>query len=77
MLGEILIGGMVTIALLGGVLLAADHIDAPAVTGPGSTSPNNDITDIYAFQSPADNNKMVFVLNTRGLKELWLETGQA
>jgi len=67
MKSKILIGGMVTIALLGGVLLAADHIDAPAVTGPGSTSPNNDITDIYAFQSPADNNKMVFVLNTQGL----------
>ena len=67
MKSKILIGGMVAIALLGGVLLAADHIDAPAVTGPGSTSPSNDITDIYAFQSPADNNKMVLVLNTQGL----------
>jgi len=67
MKSKILIGGMVAIALVGGVLLAADHIDAPAVTGPGSTSPNNDITDIYVFQSPADNNKMVFVLNTQGL----------
>jgi Domain of unknown function (DUF4331) len=67
MKSKILIGGMAAIALLGGVLLAADHIDAPAVTGPGSTSPNNDITDIYAFQSPVDNSKMVFVLNTQGL----------
>jgi len=67
MKSKILIGGVVTIALLGGVLLAADHIDAPAVTGPGSTSPSNDITDIYVFQSPADNNKMVLVLNTQGL----------
>ena len=58
---------MTAIVLLGGVLLAADHIDAPAVTGAGSTSPSNDITDIYAFQSPADNSKMVFVLNTQGL----------
>jgi hypothetical protein len=64
---KILIGGVAAIALLGGVLLAADHIDAPAVTGPGSTSPANDITDVYAFQSPADNSKMVFVLNTQGL----------
>ena len=61
-LGVLLLGLMT-----GGILVAADHIDAPAVTGPGSTSPGNDITDIYAFQSPADNSKMVFVLNTQGL----------
>ncbi len=67
MKSKILVGGLGAIALLGGVLLAADHIDAPAVTGPGSTSPGNDITDIYAFQSPADNSKMVLVLNTQGL----------
>lgn len=64
---KILGGGLVGIVVLGGVIFAADHIDAPAVTGPGSTSPANDITDVYAFQSPADNNKMVFVLNTQGL----------
>ena len=64
---KILAGSLIGIAVLGGVIFAADHIDAPAVTGPGSTSPANDITDIYAFQSPADNNKMVFVLNTQGL----------
>ena len=67
MKSKILIGSLVVIALLGGVLFAADHIDAPAVTGPGNTSPANDITDIYAFQSPADNSKMVFALNTQGL----------
>ena len=64
---KILAGSLIGIAVLGGVIFAADHIDAPAVTGPGSTSPANDITDVYAFQSPADNNKMVFVLNTQGL----------
>ena len=64
---KILIGGFLVIAILSGILYAADHIDAPAVTGPGSTSPGNDITDIYAFQSPADNSKMVFVMNTQGL----------
>lgn len=58
---------MLALILTGGVLIAADHIDAPAVTGPGSSSPGNDITDIYAFQSPSDNSKMVFVLNTQGL----------
>jgi len=67
MKSKILAGGLIGIAVLGGVIFAADHIDAPAVTGPGSTSPANDITDIYAFQSPADNSKMVFVLNTQGL----------
>ena len=64
---KILSGSLIVIAVLGGILFAADHIDAPAVTGPGNTSPANDITDIYAFQSPADNSKMVFVLNTQGL----------
>lgn len=64
---KIFAGGLIAMAVLGGVLLAADHIDAPAVTGPGSTSPSNDITDVYAFQSPADNSKMVLVMNTQGL----------
>src|SRR5688572_1794514 len=43
-------------------LIAADHIDSPAVTGTGS-----DITDVYAFQSPANANNMVFVVNVQGL----------
>jgi hypothetical protein len=64
---KILLGSLLGIALAGGILYAADHIDAPAVTGAGSTSLGNDITDVYAFQSPADNSKMVFVLNTQGL----------
>ena len=64
---KILAGGLAGTAMLAGVLFAADHIDAPAVTGPGSTSLANDITDVYAFQSPADNTKMVFVINSQGL----------
>jgi len=64
---KIFTGGLIAIALIGGALLAADHIDAPAVKCPGSTSPGNEITDVYAFQSPADNSKMVFVMNTQGL----------
>ena len=43
-------------------LIAADHIDAPAVTGTGS-----DITDFYAFQSPENSSNMVFVVNVQGL----------
>jgi len=61
------LGGLLGLLTVGGIILAADHIDAPAVTGAGSTSPGNDITDVYAFQSPADNSKMVFVINTQGL----------
>jgi hypothetical protein len=43
------------------LLIAADHADAPAVTGNAS-----DITDVYAFQGQ-DTNNMVFVVNTQGL----------
>jgi hypothetical protein len=57
----------VAAALTGGIIFAADHIDAPAVTGTGSVSLGNDITDVYAFQSPADNSKMVLVCNVKGL----------
>lgn len=53
--------------LVGGIVFAADHIDAPSVTGPSSTSLATDITDVYAFQSPADNSKMVLVANVSGL----------
>ncbi len=53
--------------LIGGLVFAADHIDAPGVTGPSSSSLGNDITDVYAFQSPADNTKMVLVCNVKGL----------
>src|SRR5689334_13295268 len=43
-------------------LIAADHIDAPAVTGKAS-----DITDFYAFESPSNSSNLVFVVNTQGL----------
>lgn len=48
-------------AVCGGLLLAADHIDAPAVTGQSS-----DITDLYVFRGQNPNN-LVFVANTQGL----------
>lgn len=53
--------GLSLIAISGLVFMAADHADAPAVTGNAS-----DITDVYAFQGQ-DTNKMVFVVNTQGL----------
>lgn len=43
-------------------LIAADHADAPAVTGKTS-----DITDVYAFQSPSNSSNMVLVVNIQGL----------
>lgn len=53
--------GLSLVVISGLVLIAADHADAPAVTGNA-----NDITDVYAFQGQ-DVNNMVFVVNTQGL----------
>lgn len=50
------------VASVASYLIAADHIDAPAVTGTGF-----DITDYYTFQSPSDANNMVFVVAWKGL----------
>ncbi|MDO3693883.1 DUF4331 family protein [Wenyingzhuangia sp. chi5] len=53
--------GLASIALVSGAIIAADHIDAPAVKGGTS-----DITDFYAFQG-ANTNNLVFVANVQGL----------
>ena len=53
--------GISLLAMTGLVFIAADHIDAPSVTGNAS-----DITDVYAFQGQ-DTNDLVFVVNTQGL----------
>ncbi|AOW19821.1 DUF4331 family protein [Urechidicola croceus] len=50
-----------TLALASIILVAADHIDAPAVQGGTS-----DITDYYAFQGENTDN-IVFVANVQGL----------
>jgi hypothetical protein len=42
---------------------AADHKDSPATAG----DPAADITDIYAFRSPANNNNLVAILNVNPL----------
>ncbi|MDX1685236.1 MAG: DUF4331 family protein [Saprospiraceae bacterium] len=44
------------------VFLAADHIDAPAVSGTST-----DIADYYAFQSEENNSNLVFVATSQGL----------
>jgi hypothetical protein len=56
------LASVAVIACAASYLIAADHIDAPAITGTGS-----DITDFYAFQSPSNANNMVFVVNVQGL----------
>ncbi len=43
-------------------VMAADHIEAPAVTGTPA-----DITDIYAFESPENPKNLVLVYNVQGL----------
>ena len=53
--------GVSILAVVGLVGIAADHIDAPAVTGGTS-----DITDFYAFQGQNTDN-LVFVANVQGL----------
>ncbi len=59
---KLLLSAIVAATLItGGVMYAADHIDAPAVTGQTS-----DITDLYVFQGSTASN-LVFVANTQGL----------
>ena len=53
--------GLICLGLLAIVLIAADHIDAPAVRGE-----TTDITDVYAFEG-ADSDNIVFVANLQGL----------
>lgn len=60
---KILLAGVFTAAIVtGGIIYAADHIDAPAVT-----NQTTDITDMYVFRA-SDPNNLVFVANTQGLK---------
>jgi hypothetical protein len=47
---------------------AADHLDAPGLTPPpGGDGIGTDITDVYAFQSPANPKNVVLVQNVNGL----------
>ena len=49
------------VAVTGGIIYAADHLDAPAVS-----NQTTDITDVYVFNGENTNN-LVFVANTQGL----------
>lgn len=58
----ILLTAVAAIAVsVGGYLIAADHIDSPAVTNQPS-----DITDVYVFRAQNHDN-LVFIANTQGL----------
>ncbi len=61
---NVLLTALALMAAAVGIVWAADHIDAPAVA-----STSSDITDYYAFQSPEDNDNMVFVANLQGLMD--------
>ncbi|MBO6621188.1 MAG: DUF4331 family protein [Balneola sp.] len=53
---------ILSLALIGSIIVyAADHIDAPAVSGTKA-----DITDYYAFEGSSSSN-LVFVANVQGL----------
>ncbi|MGH2648386.1 MAG: DUF4331 family protein [Ginsengibacter sp.] len=59
---KIIFSAIAALALVtGGIIYAADHIDAPSVT-----NQTTDITDLYAFQG-ANTNNLVLVANTQGL----------
>lgn len=59
---NVLLIACLLIATLAGIVWAADHTEAPAIT-----STTSDITDFYAFQSPDNANNLVFVCNLQGL----------
>ncbi len=58
---------VLAVMLLGVYLIAADHIDAPAVGSLTSGSGTADITDFYAFESPNNPDNYVFVCNVWAL----------
>lgn len=58
---KLLAGAGIT-AVAGLMMMSADHIDAPAVSGQST-----DIADYYAFQSPDNSDNMVFAATLQGL----------
>ncbi len=63
--------GLVAVALAGLAAIpaglgAADHLDAPGLTSPGGDT-RLDITDVYAFQSPANPGNTVLIMGVNPL----------
>ena len=59
---KIKISQFIVISILALVLMSADHIDAPSVTNAPT-----DIADFYAFESPVNNQNLVFAATLQGL----------
>jgi len=64
---RILVLAALIMASVGYWIIAADHVDAPAVGSLATGSTAADITDFYAFESPSNSNNYVFVCNVWGL----------
>jgi hypothetical protein len=57
-----LVALVLTVGPAGLIVGAADHLDAPGLTPPGGDL-RTDITDIYAFQSPANSSDAVLIMD--------------
>ena len=44
----------------------ADHLDAPGLMSPNANA-KTDITDIYVFQKPGDEDKSILIMNVNPL----------
>ena len=54
-----LLGGIATFAVFSAILMASSHREAPLI----ADDPLADNTDLYAFRSPANPNKVVIIAN--------------
>ena len=64
---RVILFSLMVIIAIATVIIAADHVDAPAVGSLATGSGDTDITDFYAFESPSNSNNYVFVCNVQGL----------
>ena len=64
---RILVLAALIMATVGYWMIAADHVDAPAVGSLATGSTAADITDFYAFENPSNPDNYVFVCNVWAL----------
>ncbi len=53
---------LMAIIAIATAIIAADHVDAPAVGSLATGSGDTDITDFYAFESPSNKQQLCFRL---------------
>src|SRR6478672_8669701 len=51
--------GVTSLVVLSGIIMSSSHREAPLI----SEDPQADNTDLYAFRSPADPNKIIIIAN--------------